>query len=273
MSASLQVCRHLGEQGAAGLGRRLQRLAHRAEAGACAERISLRTVAERAEEGHLLQSSPVSRLLPVSPLCVQIFLERLLSEAEKKGPMRVPLLEQIDGVLKLTSVKNCELRLRWNLLCLRAGGSALGSQSVDAARGPVAKISRIPVPVPLPFPSCTGAKFILENTVDFVTSQGRMKYVRPLYREMFKSPMARILAVETFLKHASSYHPIARKMVAADLHIKTGEAGGKVGGKEGASHAAGALKLDRSVLALLVIGTAALGVALFLARKKGVKRA
>lgn len=61
---------------------------------------------------------------------MQIFLERLLSEAEKKGPMRVPLLEQIDGVLKLTSVKNCELRLRWNLLCLRAGGSALGSQSV-----------------------------------------------------------------------------------------------------------------------------------------------
>jgi leukotriene-A4 hydrolase len=127
--------------------------------------------------------------------------------------------------------------------------------------------------VPLPLPCCTGAKFILENTVEFVTSQGRMKYVRPLYREMFKSPMAKTLAIETFLKHASSYHPIARKMVAADLHIKTGEAGASAEANGGASHAARALKLDRSVLALLVIGTAALGVALFLARKKGVKRA
>lgn len=127
---SLQVCRHLGEQGAAGLGRRLQRLAHRAEAGACANRISLPTVAERAEEWSLTREPACVPTPSCLCLCVQIFLERLLSEAEKKGPMRVPLLEQIDGVLKLTSVKNCELRLRWNLLCLRAGGSALGSQSV-----------------------------------------------------------------------------------------------------------------------------------------------
>ena len=38
-----------------------------------------------------------------------------------------------------------------------------------------------------------GAKFILPNTVDFITTQGRMKFVRPLYREMFKSKMAKEL--------------------------------------------------------------------------------
>jgi hypothetical protein len=37
----------------------------------------------------------------------------------------------------------------------------------------------------------SGAQFILNNALEFVTSQGRMKYTRPLYREMYKSGWAR----------------------------------------------------------------------------------
>ena len=48
-----------------------------------------------------------------------------------------------------------------------------------------------------------------------------MKFVRPLYRALAKSPMpgAKDLAVDTFVAHADFYHPICRKMVASDLGV------------------------------------------------------
>jgi leukotriene-A4 hydrolase len=63
---------------------------------------------------------------------------------------------------------------------------------------------------------------ILPIVVRFVTSQGRMKYIRPLYRAMFESKMARPLAVQTFINHKDFYHPIAAKMVAYDMSKKKG---------------------------------------------------
>ena len=52
---------------------------------------------------------------------MQIFLECLVSRAEKEGPMPVPVLETMDMHYKLSSTKNSEIRFRWNILCLRAG--------------------------------------------------------------------------------------------------------------------------------------------------------
>lgn len=46
-----------------------------------------------------------------------------------------------------------------------------------------------------------GAAFILSNAVSFITTQGRMKFVRPLYRELYKSKMAKELAIETYKKN------------------------------------------------------------------------
>jgi len=60
-------------------------------------------------------------------------------------------------------------------------------------------------------------KDIYPTVVRFITSQGRMKYVRPLYRAMFSSSDARDIAVETFLKNKDFYHPIASKMIAYDM--------------------------------------------------------
>lgn len=54
----------------------------------------------------------------------------------------------------------------------------------------------------------------------FITSQGRMKYIRPLYRAMFASPSGRKVAVDTFLKNKDFYHPIAAKMIAYDMTRK-----------------------------------------------------
>lgn len=46
-----------------------------------------------------------------------------------------------------------------------------------------------------------------------------MKYVRPLYRDLSKWPEQRESAVSTFQEWRSNYHPIASKMLAADLGL------------------------------------------------------
>lgn len=60
-------------------------------------------------------------------------------------------------------------------------------------------------------------KSVLPVVLRFITTQGRMKFVRPLYRALFKSKMGRTLAVDTFLKSKDFYHPIGVKMIATDL--------------------------------------------------------
>ena len=47
-----------------------------------------------------------------------------------------------------------------------------------------------------------------------------MKYVRPLYRALFRcGPRGKALALQTFKESGSKLHPIARKMAARDLGI------------------------------------------------------
>ena len=51
----------------------------------------------------------------------------------------------------------------------------------------------------------------------FATTQGRMKFTRPLYRSLFASPKWRAKAKDLFLENKDIYHPICAKMVANDL--------------------------------------------------------
>ena len=60
---------------------------------------------------------------------------------------------------------------------------------------------------------------ILPVVTRFITTQGRMKFTRPLYRALYKSRMGRALAVSTFLANKDFYHPICVKMVAQDLKV------------------------------------------------------
>ncbi|KAG2497173.1 hypothetical protein HYH03_004762 [Edaphochlamys debaryana] len=59
----------------------------------------------------------------------------------------------------------------------------------------------------------------LPAAVSMLRTQGRMKFLRPLYRALYKSKTGRQLALDTFAEVGPSYHPIARKMVAADLGL------------------------------------------------------
>ena len=63
---------------------------------------------------------------------------------------------------------------------------------------------------------------ILEHARRFVAEQGRMKFVRPLYKTLFGCgwPEAAALALDTFKANRSFYHPIAAKMLAKDLGLE-----------------------------------------------------
>lgn len=58
---------------------------------------------------------------------------------------------------------------------------------------------------------------MLPLALQFLKEQGRMKFLRPLYKALFRSKMGKELAVQTLKEARQSYHPIAAKMVAADL--------------------------------------------------------
>lgn len=60
---------------------------------------------------------------------------------------------------------------------------------------------------------------MLPLAVQFLKDQGRMKFLRPLYRALFRSKMGKQAALDTFQEAGRSYHPIAAKMVAADLSV------------------------------------------------------
>ncbi|KAJ1389378.1 leukotriene A4 hydrolase, partial [Ochromonadaceae sp. CCMP2298] len=116
-----------------------------------------------------------------------VFLEQLLQHS-KSSPLSpeevfpVPFLECLDATYNFSASHNAEIMLRWQSLCL-----------------------------------LSEADWITPHVVAFITSQGRMKFARPLYRLLRASSKARQLAIDTFELHQDTYHPIARKMIAADL--------------------------------------------------------
>ena len=71
------------------------------------------------------------------------------------------------------------------------------------------------------FRLCVKAKWVesFKHVVNFLLEQGRMKFVRPLYKEMYKYEESKELAIETYKKNYHIYHSIAANMLAKDLHI------------------------------------------------------
>ena len=103
------------------------------------------------------------------------YLLDILLESEK--PVDV---QKLDAAYDLSKYTNSEIRFGWQILALKNKYEPVKSQ-----------------------------------VVDFITIQGRMKFVRPLYRELFKFDPE--LAVKTFKEHKGFYHAIARKMIEKDL--------------------------------------------------------
>eukprot|EP01137_Pigoraptor_chileana_P002980 Opistho-2@42537 len=112
-----------------------------------------------------------------------VFLEKILLGLGSAGFPREHCVA-MEGKYGLTSNNNAEIKFRWQQLCVQAEYEA-----------------------------------IYPKVVEFITSQGRMKYVRPLYRSLFVSEKSRKLAVDTFQAHSGMYHNIAATMIAKDLKL------------------------------------------------------
>lgn len=109
-----------------------------------------------------------------------MFLEHLL----ELKPFPHKTIEQMEATYHFSKTKNCEITFRWQLLCL------------------IANYTKI-------FP----------DVVAFITRVGRMKYVRPLYRQWIKADGGLAIAKDTFTKNKTFYHPICSGMVAKDLGL------------------------------------------------------
>ena len=114
------------------------------------------------------------------------FLETLLARCQAAGKptMSSAAVKRMDELYNLTASKNAELRVRWQRLCI---------------------LHR--------------CDFIVPHALQFVREAGRMKFVRPLYRELGAWAEQRDKAVATFKEVRTGYHPIAEKMLAQDLKV------------------------------------------------------
>ncbi|KAJ2798589.1 Leucyl aminopeptidase yscIV, partial [Coemansia guatemalensis] len=109
-----------------------------------------------------------------------IFLTRLSESA----PLRPDTLAAIDRTYELTGYRNCEVRFGWLALSLKSNYM----QVIDAV-------------------------------IDMLSTQGRMKYTRPLYRLLHACPEGRDIAEQTFARLRNFYHPICTRMVEKDLEL------------------------------------------------------
>jgi leukotriene-A4 hydrolase len=112
------------------------------------------------------------------------FLDQLLVLTESK-PLSPQTIQAMDKLYNFTATKNSEIRLRWYTLCIKSGHTDI-------------------------FP----------HVVNFLKEQGRMKFVRPLYRELHKHSEGKQLAESTFKANRESYHSIAARMIAKDLGVE-----------------------------------------------------
>ena len=60
----------------------------------------------------------------------------------------------------------------------------------------------------------------VKEALNLVNIQGRMKFVRPLYRDLYAWEEKRQQAVDNFIAHRDEMMFVCAEMVAKDLHVK-----------------------------------------------------
>uniref|UniRef100_A0A8C9Z9J2 Leukotriene A(4) hydrolase n=1 Tax=Sander lucioperca TaxID=283035 RepID=A0A8C9Z9J2_SANLU len=107
------------------------------------------------------------------------FLSLLLQE-----PLPLTHVKKMQQLYDLNASMNAEIRFRWLRLCVRA---------------------RWEEAVPM--------------AMKMATEQGRMKFTRPLFKEVFNFEKYRDEAVRMFVAHRAAMHPVTSGLVAKDLKL------------------------------------------------------
>jgi leukotriene-A4 hydrolase len=117
-------------------------------------------------------------------------LRRISELAEAQPPAKLPLatLSAMNAAYGFGVSKNCEIKFRW-LRSTVASGCA-----------------------------------VWEECAAFLRVYGRMKYVRPLFRDLLQDAEHRDAAVALAAEKASEYHPICTKMLKEDVKTLTAQA-------------------------------------------------
>lgn len=108
------------------------------------------------------------------------FLALLLLE----DPLPLTHVQRMQAVYNFNAINNAEIRFRWLRLCLQARWD-------DA--------------VPL--------------AIKMATEQGRMKFTRPLFRDLYNFTKFCDEAVSTYKKHKPNMHPITAMLVGKDVKV------------------------------------------------------
>jgi len=112
---------------------------------------------------------------------LQEFLNKLLEAA----PLSVTKMEQLEELYQFDRSSNMEIVYRW----IRLGIKARWEKVVDAA-------------------------------LKLVTEVGRMKYVRPIYRDLYEWKEMRQRAIDTFNANKDRMMAVCRDLVAKDIKLK-----------------------------------------------------
>ncbi|PIO62198.1 leukotriene A4 hydrolase, partial [Teladorsagia circumcincta] len=118
----------------------------------------------------------------MQPLQQIEFLSRL---CQRDPPLEHWKLVALDKAYGLNDSENSEIVLKWIRLCVKAKWEP-----------------------------------IIDKALKFVSSQGRLKYCRPVYKDLTAWPAAKNRARETYIQTRSSMHPITAEMIAKDLHMR-----------------------------------------------------
>jgi len=110
------------------------------------------------------------------PIQKIFFLDTIL---ESQATLTADVLKHLDSLYGFINATNNEIKFRWQMLCLR-------NNFIE----------------------------IFPHVVKFVTTQGRGKFVKPLYRELAKCGTIGLkLALDTFSNNKFFYHPIIRRLI------------------------------------------------------------
>ncbi|XP_069682260.1 leukotriene A-4 hydrolase isoform X2 [Periplaneta americana] len=113
---------------------------------------------------------------------VQEYLAQLL----ENKPLPLKKLQAMEDTYKFNSVINSEIRFRWLRLCIKGKWK----EQVDRA-------------------------------LEFVVEQGRMKFVRPIYRDLYAWEEVRDKAIAVFKANKSKMMYVGAYTVAKDLHLES----------------------------------------------------
>ncbi|XP_038061644.1 leukotriene A-4 hydrolase-like isoform X2 [Patiria miniata] len=106
----------------------------------------------------------------------------VLSQLLLEPPLSSEHIQAMEKTYRLGESGNAEVKFRWFRLCIRAGYEP-----------------------------------VTQKALDFAVQWGRLKFTRPIFRDLFKFAVARDQAIATFKQHKDDMHPITAAMIGKDL--------------------------------------------------------